>query len=63
MGCNCIANCQRCSRYVDVLEEEIEHLKTELAKIKSEMVNLRDNYCATDEVRDVINNLLREGEG
>jgi len=45
------------------MSEEIERLKDELAKIKSELVNLRDNYCATDEVRDVINNLLKEGEG
>ena len=34
MGCHCIANCQRCTHFVEGLEEEIERLKAELVKSK-----------------------------
>jgi len=35
MSCNCIANCQRCSNYVEGLEDEIERLKAELEKCRT----------------------------
>ena len=46
------------------MSEEIEHLKTELAKIKAELVNLRDNYCSegAEEVRDILNKLIGSTE-
>lgn len=33
MGCNCISNCQRCTSYVERLEDEITRLKGQISEM------------------------------
>ena len=55
MSCNCIANCPRCSEYVESLEKEIEQLHIGITQ-------LRDHYAVEgEEAHDILSNLLKRG--